>query len=139
MTTSSELGRILGVDPYILDDLDEKMSERVGRSDVLETFINSNRFMIQKTLDVLDPRHTPADEVRETLRKKILEHEEQLIKFIDKLDGRDEFEKAVTFVKEATTIKRGFFLKKELLHCSEKHQRKYTDPRQMYSFGTPLK
>ena len=113
MTTSSELGRILGVDPYILDDLDEKMSERVGRSDVLESFINNNRLMVQKTLDVLDPRHTPADEVREILRKRILEHEEQLVKYIDKFDGRDEFEKAVMFVKKVTTARSGLFLKKE--------------------------
>src|SRR3989344_940855 len=109
MTTSSELGRILGVDPYILDDLDEKMSERVGRSDVLESFINNNRLMVQKTLDVLDPRHTSADEVREILRKRILEHEEQLVKYIDKFDGRDEFK--FLLQKKTTSSRRNFFNK----------------------------
>jgi len=113
MTTSSDLGRILGVDPYILDDLNEKMSECIGRSDVLENFINQNRLMIQKTLDVLDPTHTPADDVREILRKKILEHEKQLFEYIGKLDGGDEFEKAVKFAGKAATAKSGLFLKKE--------------------------
>ena len=60
MTTSSDLGRVLGIDPYILDNLNEKISERIGRSDVLQGFIDKNRSMIQKTLDVLDPTHTPA-------------------------------------------------------------------------------
>jgi len=96
-----------------LDNLNEKISERIGRSDVLQDFIDKNRSMIQKTLDVLDPTHTPAGEVREILRKKILRHEKQLIGFVSKLEGDDEFEKVVKFASEAATVKSGLFLKKE--------------------------
>lgn len=113
MTTPTDLARILGVDPLLLESLDEAMSEATGRSDTLINFINENKKMVDTTLGVLDSRHTPADEVREVLHKKILKHEKQLMDFIDKLEGRDEFEKVVKFVSGATSVKRGFFLKKE--------------------------
>jgi len=113
MTTSSDLARVLGIHTSQLDRLDEVMSEQIGRSNVLLDLINENRLMMQKTLGVLDPTHTPADDVREILRKKILNHEKQLIAFVNKLDGNDEFERAVTFARDASTVKKGFFLKKE--------------------------
>jgi len=113
MTTSSDLARVLGVHTADIDHLNEVMSEKIGRSDVLTNFINENRRRISETLGVLDPKHTPADEVRKVLREKILRHEKQLIEFIDDLDGIDEFHRAVTFAKAATSVNKGLFLKKE--------------------------
>lgn len=113
MTTPTDLARILGVDPLLLENLDEAMSEATGRSDILINLINENSKMIDTTLGVLDSRHTPADEVRRVLREKILRHEKQLVKFINNLEGRDEFERAVTFAKAVSSVNRGFFLKKE--------------------------
>ena len=113
MITSSDLARVLGIHTAEVDRLNEILCERIGSSDVLESLINKNRLMINSVLGVLDPRHKPADDVREVLRKKILSHEKQLLSFVDGLDGEDEFEKAVTFARMATTVKTGFFLKKE--------------------------
>lgn len=113
MRTSTDLARILGIDPVALDDLNEVMSEITGRSDVLDNLIDENRRMVDTTLGVLDSRHKPASEVREVLRKTIFKHEKQLMEFINTLDGKDEFERSVTFAKQAATVKKGFFLKKE--------------------------
>lgn len=113
MTTTSDLAAVLGIHTAELEKLNEVMSERIGRSDVLQNFIDKARTTINSTLGVLDPSHKPADEIRELLRKKILKHEKQLTKFIDGLDGNDEFEKAVTFASSATTAKKGLFLKKD--------------------------
>jgi sulfur relay (sulfurtransferase) DsrF/TusC family protein len=113
MRTSTDLARILGVDPIEFDDINERMSEVTGRSDVLERIIMENRKMVDSTLGVLDSTHKPASEVREVLRKTILKHEEQLMGFVDTLEGSNEFERAVTFAKQAATARRGFFLKKE--------------------------
>jgi len=113
MIASSDLASVLGVHTSEIDNLNEVMSERIGRSDVLENLINANRMMINNTLQVLDPKHKPADEVREVLRKKIFKHEKQLIKFVDGLEGIDEFEKSVTFAKAASSVNNGLFLKKE--------------------------
>ena len=112
-TTLTDLGKILRVEPAFLESLNEAMSERIGRSDVLDNLVNENRMLIDNTLGVLDPLHKPAEEVRKVLREKILRHEEQLINFVDGLKGKDEFEKAVAFAKSVTSVKRGFFLKKE--------------------------
>jgi hypothetical protein len=114
MTTPTDLAKTLGVEPEMLEDLNEVMSEKIGRSDILQKLIDENRMLIDTTLEVLDPKHKLADEVREVLRKKILRHEEQLKEFIDGLEGRDEFERGVAFAKSVTSVKRGFFLKKEI-------------------------
>jgi len=113
MKTVSDVARVLGVHTADIDRLNEVMSERIGRSDVLLNLINENRSTINNILGVLDSRHKPADEVRKILREKILRHEKQLLAFIDGLEGRDEFEKAVMFASMAATAKRGLFLKKE--------------------------
>ncbi len=113
MKTVSDVARVLGVHTADIDRLNEVMSERIGRSDVLLNLINENRSTINNILGVLDSRHKPADEVRKILREKILRHEKQLLAFIDGLEGRDEFEKAVMFASMAETAKRGLFLKKE--------------------------
>lgn len=134
MTSTSELAKILGVDSYLLDNLDEKMSERIGRSGVLESFIHKNRFLIQNTIGVLDPSYAEAEDVRRVLRKKILEHEKQLLNFINKLEGKDEFEKAVGFVRKATTVNRGLFLKKEF---AERILRKRPPLNVMKHLGAP--
>lgn len=113
MTTPTDLARILGVHTALLENLDETMSEATGRSDILVNLINENRRMVDTTLGVLDSRHKPATEVREVLRKTILRHEKQFLEYVDTLEGDNEFEKAVTFAKKATTVSSGFFLKKE--------------------------
>jgi len=113
MTTPTDLARILGVDSIVLEKLDEAMSEATGHSDILGNLINDNRRMVDTTLGVLDSRHKPAVEVREVLRKTILEHEEQFLEYVNTFDGKDEFEKSVSFAKQATTVKGGFFLKKD--------------------------
>ncbi len=114
MRTPTDIARILGIDPVALEDLNEEMSEITGRSDVLHNLMDKNRTMVDTTLDVLDYKHKPAAEVREILRKTILHQEKQLMDFVSKLDGKDEFERAVAFAKKAASVDSGFFLKKEL-------------------------
>ena len=114
MRTSTDLARILGIDPVELENLNEAMSEITGRSDVIDNLIDENRKMVDTTLGVLDSTHKPAAEVREVLRKTIFKHEKQLMEYVNTLDGENEFERAATFAKQASTAKSGFFLKKEI-------------------------
>jgi len=109
-----DIAKVLGIHTRDLAKLNEEMSEIFGRSDVLDNFIDENRSMADKTLGVLDSLHKPASEVREILRTKILENENQLKGFVDTLNGDTEFDRAATFAKQAASTTSGYFLKKDI-------------------------
>jgi hypothetical protein len=108
------LGDILEVSPVFLGELDDVMAEKTGKRGVLQKIAEENKNCIDKSLSSFEVNGKSAPEIRDILKGLIFEHEKQLIKFINELDGKDEFEKATNFAKKAVRVKKGFFLKKDL-------------------------
>lgn len=115
MNAAEKLAKILEVNPQMLKELDRVMSQKTGRSGVMEKLCDLNERTISSTLDKINSRIMEANHVRGALRKTIFNHERQFLKFLASVSGRDEFEKAVNLAKKISTAKDGFFLKKDYL------------------------
>ncbi|HXF44480.1 MAG TPA: hypothetical protein VNK70_03395, partial [Candidatus Paceibacterota bacterium] len=115
MIAYDKAAKILGVSSKILEELDEVMVEKTGRSSVLEHLCDLNERTIAATLDRINSKIMEASHVRGTLRKTVFNHEKQFMQFLVKLPGANEFERAVNLAGKITTAKTGFFLKKDYL------------------------
>lgn len=113
MTSHEYLGKILGVEPDALARLDQAMTARVGKSDVLEKIVAENREKIARLGAILGVHEGDPDAVRTALRNAVLIHEGQLAAFTKNLPGENEFKKAAAFAKRASGVRPGFFLKRE--------------------------
>lgn len=116
MTASNgeKLAKILGVDKTMLENWDRLMSERIGRSGILEKAAEENSRRIVSTMKLLNlAENSSGQQIRSALRREIIKHEAQLRELLETVEGKDEFEKAAALVKRIATVGRGFFLKKE--------------------------
>ena len=111
---SEELSKILGVDPLLLENLDREMSKRLGGEGVLQRVVEENDKVINNTLNLLNSDLRSAAHVRSVLRQTVLRHEEELLDFLDIVEGRNEFEKAAVLASKIARVGSGYFLKKEL-------------------------
>jgi len=114
MSAHEYLARILDVDLSLFESIDEVMSERAGRRGVLERVMEENERAIAHALELLQPEGRTAAAIHKALQATILEHEKQLIACIERLEGDNEFERAVHFAKLVTRVGKGFFLKRSL-------------------------
>jgi hypothetical protein len=115
MTSLNELARVLGVEPALLENLDREMAKRLGNAGVLERVIAENDKLITDTLTKLNSGERGAEHVRSILRKAILKHEEELLDYLEgKVQGANEFDKAVVLASQVARAGNGYFLKKEL-------------------------
>ena len=99
----------------MLKELDGKMSEKTGRSGVMEKLCDLNERTIASTLDKINSKIMEANHVRGALRKTIFNHEKQFFGFLAGVPGANEFEKSVSLAKKISTATDGFFLKKDYL------------------------
>jgi len=106
------LARILGVDIRMLEEIDDKMSKSTGRSGVLEKLYRENQKTINSVLEKFDSNETSSDHVRSVLRKIIYAHEGELLKFLEIIEGKNQFEKSAVLAKKIAGTHIGFFLKK---------------------------
>lgn len=110
-----KIAKILGITPQLLKEIDEVMTEKSGRRDILQKISDLNERTITATLAKIGSSLKGADEVRGALRQAIFNKEKQLLTFLENIPGADEFEKAVNLAKKIGTAKSGFFLKKSYL------------------------
>jgi len=107
------LSKILGVDVFLLEELDAQMSERTGRVGVIEKLCRENQKIINLTLERLNSKKASAPHVRSMLRKTIYTHEAELLRFLEIIEGKNRFEKAAALAKQIARVGSGFFLKKD--------------------------
>ena len=109
-----KLASLLAVDEQALAELELTMARLTGRRGVIEQLIAENEQAIAETLTRIDSDHREADHVRGALRKAIFSQEQELLKTIAGVPGKDEFEKAAALAKQiAKADDQGMFLKKE--------------------------
>ena len=114
MDKLADLGRVLGVEKKMLEDLDVEMKKRTGRSGILEKVSAENEEQIGRTLAILNSSDRSAAHVKSVLRNAVLTHEKHLLSFLDNIKGDTEFHKAAKLARQIATVGKGFFLKKEL-------------------------
>ncbi|MEK7462918.1 MAG: hypothetical protein AAB621_00940, partial [Patescibacteria group bacterium] len=107
------LAKILGVDEMMLENLDKVMSKKTGRVGVLEKIGQENEDVIENILGLLNSSNRSASHVKSVLRQTILNHEKQLLAFLEIIVGKNEFEKAAVLAKKIISSSQGLFLKKE--------------------------
>lgn len=107
------LAKILGVDRMMLENLDKVMAEKTGKFGVLEKVEQENEEIIENTLGSLNSSLRTAAHVKSVLRQTILNHEKQLLSFLEIIEGKNEFEKSAILVKKIVKCHGGLFLKKE--------------------------
>lgn len=109
-----ELSKILGVDPLLLENLDREMSKLPGGENILQRVVEENDRIINSTLNALNSNLRSASHVRSVLRQTVLRHEEELLDFLDIVEGQNEFEKAAGLARKIAKVSNGYFLKREL-------------------------
>ncbi|MDD5431249.1 MAG: hypothetical protein PHP03_03450, partial [Candidatus Pacebacteria bacterium] len=107
------LAKLLNVDVKMLEHLDEVMFSRTGKSGVLEKVLKENDKTINAALKLLNSNIRSTEHVCSILRQTILDHEKELLDFFKVIEGKNEFEKAAKLAREISSVKKGFFLKKE--------------------------
>lgn len=113
MNEYEKLGAILRVDSASLENLDKEMAARTGKQGVMKKLADENDRMVENTLKLLDPKDRTATNVRTVLRKTILHHEEELLDYIDNIEGSDELAKATVLARKMARVGPGYFLKRE--------------------------
>lgn len=111
----SNLSKILNTDDSILRSLDARMSKAFGRSGVLDTVLEKNRAMMDKTISELNAGPGSASHVRGMLRQTIVKQEKVLLEHLNKIPDRNEFGRMAGVAEKAVKTNHGFFLKKPLI------------------------
>lgn len=113
MNHYEKLAAILKLDPSILESLDREMAARTGKQDVMKKIAEENEKMATDTLNELDFTNRTSRQVRGVLRKTILRHEDELLDYLDAVEGENELEKAVVLARKIVHVGPGYFLKRE--------------------------
>ncbi len=98
----------------LIEGLHREMSKRPGGEEVLKHVLDENNRIINSTLSILNSNLHSAGHVRSVLRKTVLRHEEELLDFLDIIEGQNEFEKAAGLARKIARVGTGYFLKKDL-------------------------
>lgn len=107
------LGKILGIDPVKLENLDSAMSKKTGKIGALEKIVKENNKVIETTLKLLNSSSHSTEHILGILRKTIYNHEEELFDFLKVIEGKTKFDKAAALARKIAMVPKGFFLKKE--------------------------
>jgi len=113
MEKLERLAKILNVDKMIMENLDKAMVEKTGKTGILEKIERENEEIIENTLGLLNSSLRTAPHVKSVLRQTILNHEKQLLSFLEIIKGNNEFEKIAVLAKRIVSEPQGLFLKKE--------------------------
>ena len=111
---SEYLSKILEVPPELLIDLEAEMVKCTGRSGVLAKIAEENEALINKTLNLLNTGERKSEHVRMILREVSFLHEKFFLEFLEIIEGKTRFEKAVNIARKIAHVPRGIFLKKKL-------------------------
>jgi hypothetical protein len=113
MEALQTLAKILGVEAPMLEALEREMATRTGTSNLIHEVAEENQARAREALERLGLSPvSSADTVRAALRRRIAEHEEQLLHVLRSVEGEDIFKKAAAFARQIAKAGTGFFLKK---------------------------
>ncbi|KKU14210.1 MAG: hypothetical protein UX21_C0026G0003 [Microgenomates group bacterium GW2011_GWC2_45_8] len=112
-TGAQYISKILGVSPDMLGALNAAMERITGRQGVLDRIAQRNESKIEHALETLSVRPSDIASVRPALLQYIAHHEAELLKYMEGVSGKDEFEKAASLARDIAQETTGFFLKKE--------------------------
>jgi len=115
MESSQALSKILGVDSLMLERLDAFMAQKTGKSNVLSKVYEVNQKTIENTLSKLYHKEVSAAHIRSVLRKTLFNHEGELLRFLEIIEGKTQFNRAANLAKKIARVGPGYFLKKEKL------------------------
>lgn len=107
------LARILSVESSMLEKLEAEMSKKTGKSGVLEKLYVENQKTISFVLEKLNSNKASASHVKSIMRKTIYNHEGELLKFLERIEGKNRFEKASVLARKIANVGKGLFLKKD--------------------------
>ncbi len=107
------LSKILGVGETMLENLDAEMSRRTGKSGVLEKVYKENNAIVGSILSSLNINNQSVSDIDVAFRKQIITNEQELLNFLETVEGRGIFERAAILARKIANVGKGFFLKKE--------------------------
>jgi hypothetical protein len=108
------LSKILEVSPEFLAELDREMTNVTGKKNILDKVAEENEALINKTLGLLNTGERKSEHVRMILREVSFLHEKFFLEFLEIIEGKTRFEKAVNIARKIAHVTRGIFLKKKL-------------------------
>ncbi len=112
--THVAFGKIVGTEPEVIERLDRVMATKLDTSNVIERVLEENAKAMESATRLLRVGGGGVEEIREALRGAVLTHEAQLLKYVETLVGKNEFERAANLARRVANVGRGFFLKKEV-------------------------
>ncbi len=113
MKAAEYLSKILNVSEDLLINLESEMVKRTGQSGVLAKVAEENEALINKTLKLLNSSQRNAEHVKLILREISFIHEKFLLDFLEIIEGKNRFEKAINIARKIAKVPHGVFLKKE--------------------------
>jgi hypothetical protein len=113
MKAAEYLSKILNVDESVLINLEAEMLKRTGQSGILTKVAEENEALINKTLNLLNSNERSANHVRMVLREAAFLHEKFFLEFLEIIEGKTRFEKAIKIARKIAKVPQGIFLKKE--------------------------
>jgi hypothetical protein len=113
MKAAEYLSKILNVDESVLINLEAEMLKRTGQSGILTKVAEENEALINKTLNLLNSNERSANHVRMVLREAAFLHEKFFLEFLEIIEGKTRFEKAIKIARKIAKVPPGIFLKKE--------------------------
>lgn len=107
-------GRMLGVTPELLDNLDAVMRGRLYlKRDVLDDLRIENEKRIGSLLGALHVKERDSKQVLGLLQDLILKHEVQFKGVLNRTEGMSHFDKIVKLARKVANVGEGYFLKRE--------------------------
>lgn len=117
MTSYEKLGRILGVSPESLSDLDQKMTALTGKTGIMERLVQQNYMAADRVLaDLGLSRQSAAAVVFDALSAKLLSIDKKLFDFLgqpDLAEMSNDAGKLRDVPLQVFTPPKGLFIKKE--------------------------
>jgi hypothetical protein len=114
MKGAEYLSKILEVSPEFLAELDREMTNVTGKKNILDKVAEENEALINKTLGLLNTGERKSEHVKMILREVSFLHEKFFLEFLEIIEGKTRFEKAVNIARKIAHVPRGIFLKKKL-------------------------
>lgn len=112
MASLESVAKILGVEAEFLGKLEAEMEELTGRKAVIREVERMNETKTEEARKTLGIAGQTTAEVRARLREEVVAHEKELLTYIERAPGSDQFEKAAELARRIGNVGSGLFLKK---------------------------
>jgi len=107
------LAEATSTDLQYLKEFEEHHNKILGTSGVLETVVKEMLEKARSVRDHINAGQLTSDELHQKLRAAVLNNERELIDFLVRIEGKNDFERAATLARKIVHTGRGYFLKKD--------------------------